>query len=195
MIRKRLRNISFYQVFIVISRKAFKMSQGTSSGTLRWHSGEVPACQLRRHKWRGFNPWVGKLPWHRKWQLTPVFLPGKFHGQKSLLVAKELDTTEHTWLAQQGVAWRASGSSLPTLCVGLLQARILEWVAGSSQPRDKTPVSRAAYRFFTIWAIGAISRDCLNYMFLVQLMGESDDFQFCFASQLHLYNGFWFFAY
>ena len=118
MIRKRLRNISFYQVFIVISRKAFKMSQGTSSGTLRWHSGEEPACQLRRHKWRGFNPWVGKLPWHRKWQLTPVFLPGKFHGQKSLLVAKELDTTEHTWLAQQGVAWRASGSSLPTLCVG-----------------------------------------------------------------------------
>jgi len=27
---------------------------------------------------------VGKIPWRRKWQATPVFLPGKFHGQRSL---------------------------------------------------------------------------------------------------------------
>ena len=33
----------------------------------------------------GFNPWVGKIPWRRKWQPTPVFLPGKSHGQKSLV--------------------------------------------------------------------------------------------------------------
>ena len=26
------------------------------------------------------DPWVGKIPWRRKWQLTPVFLPGKSHG-------------------------------------------------------------------------------------------------------------------
>ena len=32
-----------------------------------------------------FNPWVGKIPWRRKWQPTPVFLLGKFHGQKSLV--------------------------------------------------------------------------------------------------------------
>ena len=31
-----------------------------------------------------FNPWVGKIPWRRKWQPTPVSLSGKFHGQKSL---------------------------------------------------------------------------------------------------------------
>ena len=31
-----------------------------------------------------FDPWVEKIPWRRKWQLTPVFLPGKSHGQKSL---------------------------------------------------------------------------------------------------------------
>ena len=36
--------------------------------------------------WRPeFNPWVGKSPWRRKWQPTPVFLPGEFHGQKSLV--------------------------------------------------------------------------------------------------------------
>ena len=46
-----------------------------------------------------FNPWVGKIPWRRKWQRTPVFLPGKSHGQSSLagygLWGSELDTTEH----------------------------------------------------------------------------------------------------
>ena len=33
----------------------------------------------------GFNPWVLKIPWRRKWQPTPVFLPGKSHGQRSLV--------------------------------------------------------------------------------------------------------------
>ena len=32
----------------------------------------------------GFNPWVCKIPWRRKWQPTPVFLPEKSHGQRSL---------------------------------------------------------------------------------------------------------------
>ena len=38
---------------------------------------------LRRRR-RGFDFWVGKIPWRRKWQSTPVFLPGKSHGQRSL---------------------------------------------------------------------------------------------------------------
>ena len=33
----------------------------------------------------GFDPWFGKISWRRKWQLTPVFLPGKSHGQRSLV--------------------------------------------------------------------------------------------------------------
>ena len=33
----------------------------------------------------GFNPWVGKIPWRRQWQPTPVFLPGESHGQRSLV--------------------------------------------------------------------------------------------------------------
>ena len=44
--------------------------------------GKEFACQYRRHKRCGFNPWVRKIPWCRKGQLTPVFLPRKFHGQK-----------------------------------------------------------------------------------------------------------------
>ena len=46
-----------------------------------------------------FNPWVGKILWRRKWQPTPVLLPGKSHGQRSMVGCspwgrKELDTTE-----------------------------------------------------------------------------------------------------
>ena len=47
-----------------------------------------------------FNPWVGKIPWRRKWQPIPVFLPGESHGRRSLVGysprgRKESDTTEH----------------------------------------------------------------------------------------------------
>ena len=65
-------------------------------------SGKESSCQCRRHKRRGFNPWVRKIPRSRNWQPTPVFLPGKFHGQNSLVgyspwSQKESDTTEHKW--------------------------------------------------------------------------------------------------
>ena len=41
-------------------------------GLLGGISGKESTCQCRRH---GFNPWVGKIPWSRKWQPIPVFLP------------------------------------------------------------------------------------------------------------------------
>ena len=52
----------------------------------------------------GFGPLVGKIPWRRKWQPTPVFLPGEFHGRRSLAsyrgwkesdVTKQLSTHSH----------------------------------------------------------------------------------------------------
>ena len=49
-----------------------------------WHSGEEPACQSRRHKRCGFNPWMGKVAWRRPWLPAPVFMPGESHGQRSL---------------------------------------------------------------------------------------------------------------
>ena len=50
---------------------------------------------------RGFDPWVRKMPWRRKCQPTPVFLPEKSQGQRSLVGYrpwghKELEATEHT---------------------------------------------------------------------------------------------------
>ena len=61
-------------------------------------SGKESTCQCRRYR---FHPWVGKIPWRRKWQPTPVFLLGKSHRQRSLVGyspwgRKELDMTEHT---------------------------------------------------------------------------------------------------
>ena len=52
----------------------------------------------------GFDPWVGKIPWRRKWQPTPVFLPGESHAQRSLVGYspwghKESDTTERLTLS------------------------------------------------------------------------------------------------
>ena len=47
--------------------------------------GKESPCQYRRHKRCGFNYWVRKIPWRKKWQPTPAFLPGKFHGQGSLV--------------------------------------------------------------------------------------------------------------
>jgi len=53
---------------------------GFTGGT----SGKEPACQYRRYKRCGFNPWVGKIPWRRAGQRTPVFVPEEAHGQRSL---------------------------------------------------------------------------------------------------------------
>ena len=49
-----------------------------------WLSGKEPTCHCRSCRRRGFDPWIWKLPWRRKWQPTPVFLPGKSHGQRIL---------------------------------------------------------------------------------------------------------------
>ena len=48
-------------------------------------SGKESTCQCRRHRRWGFDPCMGKIPWRRKWQPTPVFLPRKSLGQRSLV--------------------------------------------------------------------------------------------------------------
>ena len=40
---------------------------------------------LRAMQEPGFDPWIGKIPWRRAWQPTPVFLPGESLGQRSLV--------------------------------------------------------------------------------------------------------------
>ena len=59
-------------------------------------STKESACQCKK---QGFDPQVGKISWRRAWQPTPVFLPGKSHGQRNLAGyspwgLQESDTTE-----------------------------------------------------------------------------------------------------
>ena len=66
-----------------------------------------------RFKGNGFDFWVRKIPWRRKWQSTPVFLPGKFHGKRSLVGyspwgCKETDMTEHACTQMSKVLWKES---------------------------------------------------------------------------------------
>ena len=61
---------------------------------------KIPCTYFSVYHLATIPPWAGKIPWSRKWQLTPEFLPGKFHGQRSLAGyspwgRKESDTTEH----------------------------------------------------------------------------------------------------
>ena len=63
----------------------------------------LPAVQETR-----FDPWVWKIPWRRDWLPTPVFLPGEFHGQRSLegyspWSCEESDTTEQPTQSSQVV--------------------------------------------------------------------------------------------
>ena len=72
----------------------------TENPTVGGSEGRKSASQCRRP---GFSPWVGKMPWRREWQPTPVFLPREFHGQRNLvgyspLGRKESDMTERLTL-------------------------------------------------------------------------------------------------
>ena len=86
-----------------ISPWGLKESDTTEQFSLPiWCSSKESACQCRRYKRCKFNPWVGKIPWSRNKQLTSVFLPGNFHGQRSSLDHspwghKKSDTAE--WLS------------------------------------------------------------------------------------------------
>ena len=67
-----------------------------------WTVSEGKSICLQ-HGRPGFDPWVRKIPWRRKWQLTSVFLPGKFHGWRNIVgyspwSRKELDMTEQLYL-------------------------------------------------------------------------------------------------
>ena len=71
----------------------------TNHGLPQWISRLGIHVQCRRHRRLEFDPRVGKIPWRRKWHPTPVFLPEKSHGQRSLAGCspkggKESDATE-----------------------------------------------------------------------------------------------------
>ena len=57
-----------------------------------------------------FDPWVRKIPWRRKWQLTPVFLPEKSHGQRSLAgYSLEGHRVRHDWVTKHKLSTKLWG--------------------------------------------------------------------------------------
>ena len=84
--------------FVSAENKGTAISKkGFPGGTV----GKESASQCGRCKRHEFDPWVEKIPWRREWQPTPVFLPGRPHGQRSLVGSspwghKESDTSEAT---------------------------------------------------------------------------------------------------
>ena len=78
-----------------------------TEGLLWWLSGRESTCQWRRH---GFNPWVRKILWRKKWQPTPAFLPGKSHGQRNLADYSPWGHKNQTWLSDQTIATTPTSS-------------------------------------------------------------------------------------
>ena len=104
-----------------VSGICFKILQHLSRAPSVAQTGRI-CLQYRRP---GFDPLVGKIPWRRKWQHTPVFLPGKSHGQRSLVGyslwgCKELDTTQqltqthtkHLSKKRRKIRWKKTGKML-----------------------------------------------------------------------------------
>ena len=82
------------------------LEQQNSFPDVQWVKN-LPAVQ-ETQRW-GFDPWVRNIPWRRKWQFTPVFLPEKSHGQRILTGQnpkgrKELETTEQLSSKQPGAS-------------------------------------------------------------------------------------------
>ena len=92
----------------------------------------------------GFNAWLGKIPWRRKWQLAPVFLLGESHGQKSLAGYSPWGCKDTTEMTQQGHTHTSPD---------VLVARIVS----HTTPKTITSINnllgwpKSAFRFFIRW--------------------------------------------
>ena len=105
LLGKIIVHISKWSMFC-LPIKEIALSGKHHSGISWWLRGKEYTWQCRRCR---FNPWVRKISWRRKWQTTPVFLPEKSHGQRSLEgysppdVTRESDATE--WLNNNKTPW------------------------------------------------------------------------------------------
>ena len=124
---------------------------------------------------------VGKIPWSRKWELTPVFLPRKFHGQRNLAGyspwdCKESDMTKHVVhiLILSKISesmWHVS-HSLPQFPILPFFTVTLHWPKVTKRPDCPSP--------WTSRAIVSVQ----NYSFILGEPGANAYLQLCFAGTL-----------
>ena len=94
----------YFIILITLKKKVLNPILGLNVALLSFSggaNGKESICQYRRHRRLGLDPWVRKIPWSRKQEITPVFLPGEFHGQRNLVGYgpwghKQLGMTERT---------------------------------------------------------------------------------------------------
>ena len=94
--------VAWWAAIYGVAQSQTRLKQLSSSiffiGLPRWHSGKESACQCKRHRRWGFGPWVGKMPWRRKWQPMPVFLPRKSQAEEpDNLQSMESQRVRHVW--------------------------------------------------------------------------------------------------
>ena len=102
-------------VVVYVCAYAFKVN-GTVVTNLPANAGDVPYAE--------FSPWFGKIPWRRKWQPTPVFLPGQrsLAGYSARWGHKESDMTEHTCMSYMKYNFK-----LITLQAKTQKVNLLSW--------------------------------------------------------------------
>ena len=93
-----MQNVSFTDFLWMVNKSSVVSLLDHDNGPVSFGgaSGKESSCQCRR---RGFDPWMGKIPWSRQWHPTLRFLPENSHGQRSLMGCsswghKESDATE-----------------------------------------------------------------------------------------------------
>ena len=87
---------------------------------------KASACVCLQCGRAGLDPWVGKIPWRRKWQPTPVFLAGESHGWRSLVGyspwgRKQSDTTEQLTLSLNAIAFLSASRLMACVSVSLTE--------------------------------------------------------------------------
>ena len=126
-------------------------------------SAKESGCQCRRCKRHQFYPWMGKILWRRKCQTTPVLLPGKSHGQRSLVGYspwghKESDTPEHAHRTDCVLLLRIA------VCLGFCHLRHEKLICGLTKftvlPVVATWLSREGHPQRDVPAFTEVTRPC-----------------------------------
>ena len=99
--------------------------------------GKESTCQYRRHKRHSFNPWVGKILWSRKWQHTPVFLPGKFYEQRILMGYRPCCCKDQAWLCSCTCVFHSITMKLPFPSLRLLKSHFFHNISWEIKFRQK----------------------------------------------------------
>ena len=129
----------------------------------------------------GFDPWVRKIPWRRKWQSTPILLLGKFHGRRSLVGYRPCSREEvrHDWATSLSffhtdLCWQSDGSLFKLLSRFVItflprnKHLLISWLQSPSavilEPPEIKPVTVSTFLQYLPWSDGTRRHDlrCLN---------------------------------